>query len=99
MALDKSPLMNMTNFPADVWELHRKLFHRFLKYRKYFVKATRNLSEYKKAEDTDVKPEIIRTQPTPTDNPGHIINLLSTSEGEVSEDSEEETEDEEKEDV
>ena len=106
MSLDKSPLMNMNNFPPDVWELHRKLFHRFLKYKKYFIKATKKLPEYQKAmlTDTEVKPEIptlpdgtTTTTTTTTANPVHIINLLETSEEEVSEESEETEETEEEE--
>ena len=86
--MDKTVLMNMTNFPAEVWELHRKVFHRFLKYRKYFFKATKKLPEYKAIlEDNEPtpppKPETV-VDPEVT----HVINLLSTSDGEVSSDTE-----------
>ena len=81
--------MSMTNFPVDIWDLHRKVFHRFLKYRKYFFKATKRLPEYKlaQAQDTEVKSEPTPSKPEPVLVGEHVISLLSTSEGEVSEDS------------
>ena len=44
--LGENPKMNMLNFPRDVWILHRKLFHRFLKHRQCFVRATENLEDF-----------------------------------------------------
>jgi len=89
LVLGKSPLMNMENYPHDIWILHRKLFHRFLKYRKYFKKATSCLDEYKLLsqvkKDPEQKPQIPSAMKS-TDN--HVIVILSSSEGEVSEDSE-----------
>ena len=38
--------MNMDHFDKDTWYLHRKLFHRFMKYAKYFRKATEGLDSY-----------------------------------------------------
>ena len=79
--------MRMDSYPYDVWELHRKLFHRYLKYRKYFDKATKTLPEYKDAADI-VKPEVVsnlRVVTPPTESvQHHVINLLSSSEAEVS---------------
>ena len=87
--LGKSPLMNMENYPYEIWTLHRKLFHRFMKYRKYFVKATSSLPEYNqvkvKKEQETVTHEEVRTT---TSSTYHVICLLSSSEGEVSEDDE-----------
>ena len=80
----------MTNFPVDIWELHRKVFHRFLKYRKYFFKATKRLPEYKLAETqdtTEVESAANPSKPEPVVTAEHVINLLSTSEGEVSSES------------
>ena len=78
--------MNMENFPYEVWSLHRKLFHRFLKYQKYFTRSTKSLPEYKSAEE--VKEE--KVQPVPAASSAvettHVICLLSSSEEEVSED-------------
>ena len=88
MVLEKLSLMNMTNFPADTWDLHRRVFHRFLKYKKYFFKATRQLPEYKKAtrEEQEVKTEPLGPEPetVATQERTHTIVLLTTSEGEVS---------------
>lgn len=90
MVLEKLSLMNMTNFPADTWDLHRRVFHRFLKYKKYFFKATRQLPEYKKAtrEEQEVKTEPLGPEPetVATQERTHTIVLLTTSEGEVSSD-------------
>ena len=41
--------MNMHKFDKDIWYLHRKLFHRYLKYEKYFRKATEELPELQRA--------------------------------------------------
>ena len=83
-------MMNMNNFPGDVWELHRKLFHRYMKYKRYFVKATQKLSELNVLTEVKADPEP-ETQPTTqssitTQQAPHVINLLSSSDGEVSED-------------
>jgi hypothetical protein len=43
--------MNMTNFDRDVWVLHRKLHHRFLKCKEYFVRAGELLTEYRRRRD------------------------------------------------
>ena len=94
LVLGKVPLMNMENYPHDVWNLHRKLFHRFLKYRKYFIKATSSLPEYKNFQmkkDPEPVPREATTATPVSDQ--HIIYILSSSEGEVSEDSDSETED------
>ena len=77
------------DYDRATWYLHRKLFHRFLKYAKYFRKATEQLPEFvqgrqdeqvallkqKKREDTAVAM-------TP------IVNLITSSSEEVSEDEE-----------
>jgi hypothetical protein len=38
--LHKNPTMWLRDFPHDVWVLHRKLHHRYLKHRKSFRAAT-----------------------------------------------------------
>ena len=38
--------MNMENFDKNIWLMHRKLFHRYLKYVKYFRQVTDKLPEY-----------------------------------------------------
>ena len=45
--MGKSPNMNMLNFDKEVWTIHRKLHHRFLKFYKSFAEATNELEEYK----------------------------------------------------
>ena len=54
--------MNMDNFDKDIWMLHRKLFHRYIKYFKYFKAATEALPEYQRlleeeAEEDDEEEE------------------------------------------
>ena len=36
----------MYNFDQEVWDLHRKLFHRLAKYRRYLQAATEQLPQY-----------------------------------------------------
>ena len=82
LVLGKSPLMNMGDFPHDVWTLHRKLFHRFIKYKKYFIKVTLSLPGY---IDSKVKMEKEKDpEPLPQTETRclHIISLLSSSEEE-----------------
>ena len=66
------------------------VIHRFLKCKKYFFKATRQLPECKKAtrEEQEVKTEPLGPEPetVATQERTHTIVLLTTSEGEVSSD-------------
>ena len=81
----------MDKFPHDVWYLYRKLFHRFLKYRKYFIKATKSLPEYKNAlvhpkkEPANYTSSAASVPAAPATS--NVVSLLSSSEGEVSSDS------------
>ena len=50
LTLGKFPLMNMENFDPEVWHLHRKLFHRYIKYERYFTTATAELAEFQQAK-------------------------------------------------
>ena len=77
--------MNMENFPYEVWALHRKLFHRFLKYQKYFTRSTKSLPEYKSAAEVKEKVEPLPTS-SAVETSSHVVCLLSSSEEEVSED-------------
>ena len=49
LVMGQAPVMNMDRFNHDVWKLHRRLFHRFVKYRKYFIRATEELPEFQQA--------------------------------------------------
>ena len=48
--LGKAPTMWMDSFPHDVWIMHRRLHHRYLRYHKCFDKATVNLPSFTAAE-------------------------------------------------
>lgn len=93
----------MYAFDQEVWDLHRKLFHRLVKYRKYLQKATETLPSYK--DDTEA--ETMRTPDPKTSMTGandespHIISLLSSDSEAVSagEDEEEEEENEKEEEI
>ena len=50
--LEKSPPMNMNSFPKEIWILHRRLHHRFLKQKDHVSTVTHNLTEYKKRLQT-----------------------------------------------
>ena len=43
--LDKHPKMKMFEFPMEVWKLHLKIHHRFLRFWTCFERATTNLRE------------------------------------------------------
>ena len=90
LVMGKSPTMNMDAFPADIWNLHRKLFHRFLKYRKYFINASESIQENiaKMKRDTEASTTCAGGKVTSSSKTAHVICLLSSSEGEVSEDEE-----------
>ena len=73
----------MLNFDKAVWTIHRKLHHRFLKYRKLFVQATEDLAEYQKAF---VEGETVTRNPNDHASPKSsqiVCLLLSDSEGSV----------------
>ena len=53
LCLGKVPYMNMHKFDKDIWFLHRKLFHRYLKYAKYFRKATEELPQFQQASQQE----------------------------------------------
>ena len=100
--MGKSPLMNMENFPCDVWRLHRKLFHRFLKYKKYFVKASKSLPELQQSKAQIKQPVAAASKSGPTtttSKSAHVISLLTSSEEEVSDDSDTDEDPEDVEDL
>ena len=53
LCLGKVPYMNMHKFDKDIWFLHRRLFHRFIKYAKYFRLATEELSVFQTATNEE----------------------------------------------
>ena len=59
LCLGKVPFMNMDDFDKETWYLHRKLFHRFVKYAKYFRQATEVLPAYEKAH-LDEQDELVK---------------------------------------
>ena len=93
LVLQKVPFMNMENFDKDIWYLHRRLFHRFMKYNKYFRQATEKLPAFvrvKNNESNTVKQTYVAGVPTPaptkTTSMTSVISLVSSSSDEVSED-------------
>jgi hypothetical protein len=85
--------MNMDNFDKEIWYLHRKLFHRYVKYAKYFRQATEVLPAYQCAlQNENVR--LVKKQRTNENQvkDTHIISLLTSSSEEVSEDEQEEEE-------
>ena len=51
----KDQLMNMDNYDKQIFILHRKLFHRYMKYKKIFKKATLELPLYQQAIADEIK--------------------------------------------
>ena len=45
----KAPNMSMNNFPKDVWILHRKLVHRYLRFKRCFNDCLNEVPQYIKA--------------------------------------------------
>ena len=94
--------MNMENFDKSIWHLHRKLFHRYVKYAKYFRQATNKLPEFQKAKGAKrkvIKEYTHASSVVPTPAPKRtvttsVIDLVSSSSDEVSEDDQEESSEE-----
>lgn len=75
--------MNMDNFDKDIWFLHRKLFHRYMKYSKYFRQATETLPAFEKAvRGEENKKSVLELQVPEVET----ISLLTSSSEDVSED-------------
>ena len=80
--------MNANNFPMDVWLLHRKLVHRFMKVSTHIKKATWTLRDYQDAVTAaaDVggggAAAAVATAPTPSATPNNVVCLLSDSDPE-----------------
>ena len=79
--LGQTILMNMEDYPCSVWYMHRKIFHRFLKYSKYFVKASDSMPELSQLEQKEKdENKDKKDKPTPSvENDHHVISLLSDS--------------------
>ena len=88
------PTMNMDAFDHAVWKLHRKLFHRYIKYAKYFARATEDLSEFQHALENEVTGRSPKAKKASSHGrkkrtgPQHVsvMDLVSSSSDEVSED-------------
>ena len=80
--------MNMDNFDKDIWFLHRKLFHRYVKYAKYFRQATEALAAFQKAVRGEEKKKKKRVQELEVPEV-ETISLLTSSSEDVSEDEDE----------
>ena len=79
--------MNLENFPCEVWYAHRKLFHRFVKYKKYIIKANASVPDLKEGPLNEAKKEALEPPVIPPPASQHVISLLTDSDGEVSDDS------------
>ena len=53
--LHKAPAMNIVNFDKEVWILHRRLHHRFIKFAEYVKQATEGLDAYIEAQEAEKK--------------------------------------------
>ena len=83
--LNKAPAMWLKDFPHDVWVLHRKLHHRFLKFRKSFRAATERLPLFQQGVEMSTPAEGSTQRPAfKTTSKHNVICLLSDSPGEES---------------
>ena len=84
--MDKNPKMKMMAFPMEIWKLHRRIHHRFLKYWSCFSRATDNLTQMSGdaagsvSDDSDVEPadDDDDTIGPPIAENHHVIDLLTT---------------------
>ena len=77
-ALGKAPAMCMNNYPMEVWLLHRKLVHHFIRYFKCFLKANSKLKDYRRAVLGGKSSS--GSKSVSTSSPVCVICLLSESE-------------------
>ena len=83
--LGKNPTMWMQDFPHDVWELHRKLHHRYLKFHKCFDDATAALPSFMAAaaDPKQTEPKLKKTTKAKSKAPAateeQVICLMSDS--------------------
>ena len=92
--LDKNPKMKMLAFPMEVWKLHRRIHHRFLRFWNCFARATDNLPQMQDgavrdggsgSDPADSDDVVDHSRPARGYEECHVINLLTTdseSEGE-----------------
>ena len=76
----------MYNFDQEVWDLHRKLFHRLAKYRRYLQAATEQLPQYMDDDSgAFASPAAASSSSKKTNTPSpHVICLLSSDSDAVS---------------
>ena len=89
--------MAITNFDPQIWLLHRKLFHRYMKNRFLFDRTTQEIPSYKKAlaeetnpPDVDESHDTTKEVVPPTISTTNLINLITSSSDEGSDASEDE---------
>ena len=82
--------MNMENYDKDIWMFHRRIFHRYIKYFKYFKAATEALPEYQRLVEEETEEakqdEEEKDDEAPAVTTSNIISLLTSSSDEVSPD-------------
>ena len=64
--------MCITDYPRDTWILHRRLVHRFLKYKHLFIAAGENVADYIRRLGQQEQPA-----PRVTSRRKAVISLLS----------------------
>jgi alpha-beta hydrolase superfamily lysophospholipase len=80
--------MNMHNYPMDVWVLHRKIHHRFIKHKDYILKATLTLRAYQDAimrnenAATESAATTAESAPAARSSAPTVVYLLSSSDTE-----------------
>ena len=80
--------MNMDNYDKENWMFHRRIFHRYVKYYKYFKTATEALPEYQRLLEEEAEEgkqeEDDEDEAAPAVPASKIIYLLTSSSDEVS---------------
>ena len=81
--------MNMTSFDPDIWLLHRKLYHRYVKYHECFDRHTADIPSYKTLLDSPpaAAAGVKKEKPKPVLKKVDIIDLLTSSSEDSGDDS------------
>ena len=85
--IGKCPPMNISNYDSDVWLLHRKLFHRYVKYHECFDRVTEAIPSYNELVDDPASVMKKKEKPKSVPLKLDIVTLLSSSSDEEEYDS------------
>ena len=83
--MGRSKHMNILDFDYGIWRLHRRLFHRFMKFERYFRRATKALPDYDEDEDPYASSSVLDVHGNDPPVQKSVICLLSSDSDEEGE--------------